>query len=84
VFKQIKSKGIIVALMAAFFLTGSVVPAHAVDRDDNCERIIRKAESNLHNAIRKHGEHSRQAAKRRHELEEARERCRVRGDHDHH
>lgn len=64
------------ALMAAFFLTGSVVPVHAVDRDDKCERNIRKAENNLQNAIRKHGEHSRQAEKKRHDLEEARERCR--------
>jgi hypothetical protein len=74
-FKKTKSKGMVVALMAAFFLTGSVVPVHAVDRDDKCERNIRRAESNLHNAVRKHGEHSRQAEKRRHELEEARERC---------
>jgi len=63
------------ALLGVFFLTGSVVPVHAVDRDDKCEHIIRKAENNLRNAIRHHGEHSRQAAKRRHELEEARERC---------
>ncbi len=82
-FKQIRNKGIIVALMAGFFLTGSVVPVHAVDRDDKCEHNIRKAEGNLQNAIRRHGEHSRQAEKKRHDLEEARERCRGRGDHDH-
>jgi F0F1-type ATP synthase membrane subunit b/b' len=46
---------------------------------DNCEKRVQKAEENLHNAERRHGEHSRQAEERRHQLEEARERC-----HEHH
>ena len=78
-------------LMAAFVILsflGGAVPARAVDRDDNrkCEQRIRNAKRKLHDAERKHGEHSRQAQARRHDLEEARERChhgdRDR-DHDH-
>src|ERR1700759_2746821 len=69
VLNQIRNKGMIVALMAAFFLTGSVVPVHAVDRDDKCEQKLRKAEENLNNAVRRHGEHSKQAEKKRHDLE---------------
>ncbi|HEU4416380.1 MAG TPA: hypothetical protein VFT65_16445 [Candidatus Angelobacter sp.] len=78
-----KGKALIAAAIVCVFIAGAV-PARALDRDhDNdrrCEQRIRNAENNLHNAERKHGEHSRQAEKRRHELEEARERC----HHDRH
>jgi hypothetical protein len=78
-------KTLIAALVLTWFLAGAV-PAQAFgdhdrDRDRRCEQRIRNAEEKLRYAERKHGEHSRQAQKRRHELEEARERCR-RGDHD--
>lgn len=58
------------------------------DRDDRCRRDVHKAEERLEKAIHKHGEHSRQAEDRRHQLEETRERCHMRGDdhdrdHDH-
>lgn len=74
-------------LMAAFVILsflGGTIPARAVDRDDDrkCEQRIRNAERKLHDAERKHGEHSRQAQARRHDLEEARERCHH-GDRDH-
>lgn len=72
-------------LLTVFLALGSMVPAQARDRDDKCEQRIHKAEENLRKAERKHGANSRQAQRRRHELEEARERCRHRehfGDHD--
>ena len=74
--------GVLAVVMAAFFLLGSGVQALAIDRDDKCERRIHQAEVNLQKAIRKHGEHSRQAEQRRHELEEARERCHHDRDRD--
>lgn len=84
-----KGKVVVSAIVLVMFLA-STVPVRALvrDRDDDrkCEQRIHKAENRLQNAIRKHGEHSRQAEQRRHELEEARERChhgdRDR-DHDH-
>jgi len=79
-----KGKVVISAIVLVMFLA-STVPVRALvrDRDDDrkCEQRIHKAEDKLQNAIRKHGEHSRQAEQRRHELEEARERCHH-GDHD--
>jgi hypothetical protein len=71
-----KTKLWIAAFIALSFLA-STIPARAFDRDDHrCERRIHRAEENLDRAVRKHGEHSRQAEQRRHELEEAREHCR--------
>lgn len=70
-----------VSLMAACAL-----PAHADrdDREERCRRDVHRAEERLERAVRKHGERSRQADDRRHQLEEVRERCRMRGDdHDH-
>ena len=84
-----KARTLIAALVVLSFLAG-VVPAKAFDRDDDrkCEQRIRNAERRLRDAERKHGEHSRQAEARRHDLEEARERCHRRDrdhdrDHDH-
>ncbi len=70
------------AALSGFVLLGGAAPAQTRDRDDNCAPRIRKAEANLDREVRRHGEHSRQAAKRRHQLEEARERCRGDRDHD--
>ncbi|HEX4606063.1 MAG TPA: hypothetical protein VH724_18830 [Candidatus Angelobacter sp.] len=80
-----KTKTAIAALVLASLMVGAI-PARAFDdhdrdRDERCERRIRSAEDKLRDAERKHGEHSRQAQKRRHDLEEARERCHH-GDHD--
>lgn len=44
---------------------------------ERCQHRIWKAERNLHNAVLRHGEHSRQAEKRRRELEHARASCRL-------
>ncbi len=76
------SKAMTCAMLGASLLVGVATPARA-DRDDKCRRDIQKAEENLDKAVRKHGEHSRQAEKRRQQLEEVRERCHWR-DHDHH
>ena len=81
--KNIKT---LIAALVFTWLLGGAVPAQAFDdhdrdRDRRCEQRIRNAEEKLRYAERKHGEHSRQAQKRRHDLEEARERCHH-GDHD--
>lgn len=58
-----------------FSLLGSPAPIHAGDRDDKCERRIHKSEENLRRAEQRHGERSRQAEQRRHQLEEAKDKC---------
>ncbi|HST78348.1 MAG TPA: hypothetical protein VLN58_07650 [Verrucomicrobiae bacterium] len=74
------------ALIAGSMIVGGSGALLAIDRehdrDRKCEEKIHKAEDNLQKAIRKHGEHSRQAEQKRHQLEETRERCHG-GDHDH-
>ena len=77
------------ALLSMALLGVAAVPARA-DGDDHrdgdherCERTVHKAEQNLEKAVHRHGEHSRQAEQRRHQLEELRERCHM-GDHDRH
>ena len=64
--------------LSAFVLAGAltlsgvgVLQAHA----ENCEQRIHKAEHNLNEAMRKHGEHSHQAEQKRRDLEQARQRC---------
>jgi len=52
--------------------------ARADDHDRECERRIHRAEEKLQREIDRHGEHSRQAEQKRHDLEEARRSC---GDH---
>jgi hypothetical protein len=69
-------------LLIVFAVMGSSLPARARDSDDKCEQRIHKAEVNLRNAERKHGEHSQQAEQKRKELEEARGKCRPERDHD--
>ncbi len=77
-------RSIVIAAVVGILLTGGVVPLQARDRDDHCRQRVQKAEGNLQNAIRKHGEHSRQAEQRRRQLEQARAACRgdQHGDHD--
>jgi len=62
-------------LIGAFLLVGSAAPMFARNHEGKCEKRIRKAELKLEKAIRKHGEHSRQAEARRHDVEEARAHC---------
>ncbi len=69
-----------VASLTIVGLVGSSLPARA---DERCERDMHRAEDRLRQAIEKHGEHSRQADKRRHELEEVRQRCGDHHDRDH-
>jgi hypothetical protein len=68
------------ATAAASLLSGALLfftaapPLHAEDID-RCQRRVAHAEHELHDAIRKHGPHSRQANHERRELHAARERC---------
>ncbi len=58
-------------------LVGPCLPARADDRDERhekCEKRIHQAEDKLRDAVQRHGEDSRQARKRREELEEAKRR----------
>ena len=79
-----------VTLLTIVGLVGSSLPVRADDRDDRrerCERKIHQAEDKLRDAIQRHGEESRQAHKRREQLEEVRRHCgdydRDHHDHDH-
>ena len=79
-------KMFLVALLTIIGLVGSSVPARA---DEPCERRVHKAEDKLRQAVDRHGEHSKQARKRREELENVRRSCGYRDhdhdrDHDHH
>ena len=60
------------ALGTAMLVT---VPQSYADDHAKCQRQIEKEESKLDQAIRKHGEHSRQAEQRRRDLNAERERC---------
>jgi len=73
-----------IALLTVAGLAGSSLTARADDRDRRCERRIHQAEDNLRNAVQRHGEDSKQARKRRHELEEVRRQCGDHHDMDHH
>jgi hypothetical protein len=73
------------AALSVFMLLGCITPTLAFDKDRDdrkCQKQMQKAEQNLQKAVRKHGEHSRQAEDRRRQLQEVRERCH-RGDRDH-
>jgi hypothetical protein len=70
-----------IALLTIAGLVGSSLPARA---DDKCERRIHQAEDRLRDAVQRHGENSKQAQKRRQELEEAKRRCGDHHDGDHH
>ena len=70
------------AVLVSFLLAG-VAFAQPSDRDDKCERRVRKAEARLDQAIRRHGEGSRQARQRREQLEQARRSCHRDRDRDH-
>ena len=71
--KIVRKTGI-AGTLAGFLLLASLAPVPAVAAP-HCRQRIERAEDNLRRAIRKHGERSRQAEKRRRELEEVRARC---------
>ncbi|HET7893707.1 MAG TPA: hypothetical protein VFL34_19410 [Candidatus Sulfotelmatobacter sp.] len=62
------------AILTAALLFSAVPRLHAEDMD-RCQRRVEHAEHELHEAIERHGRHSRQADHERRELHEARERC---------
>jgi len=70
-----------VPALGVFLLAGGVARTQASDNDRHCDQRIHKAEENLRKAIDRNGEHSRQAERRRHELDEAKRSCG--GDHNH-
>lgn len=74
---------LLAAAFGAFLLVGGAAPTLAGDRDNGCRERIQKAEAKLRREIDRHGEHSRQARKRRNELERVRERCGRDRDRDH-
>lgn len=69
------------ALLTIAGLGASSLPARA---DEKCERRIHQAEDKLRDAVQRHGEDSKQARKRREELEEAKRQCPDHHDADHH
>jgi len=71
-----------VPALGVLLLAGGVARTQASDNDRQCEQRIRRAEEKLRKEIDRHGEQSRQAEKRRHELEEAKRSCG--GDRDRH
>ena len=79
---QLTRKLLAAAFLVSLFATSAIPMQASEGGRHKCERRIRQAEERLRQAERRHGEHSRQAQQRRHELEEARERCRG-GDRDH-
>ncbi len=82
---DMKSSGkaaMVAAVLGGFLLLGGAPQLHARDRDTQCEKRVHKARQNLEKQIRRHGEHSRQAEKARRRLEETRESCGGRPDHD--
>jgi F0F1-type ATP synthase epsilon subunit len=72
-------KLIVAGVLTCSLLAGT---AMAYDRDDRgrCEQRIDKAQRNLRHAVRKHGARSRQAQKRREQLERVRQQCGMYGD----
>ena len=71
-----------VPALGVLLLAGGVARTQASDNDRQCQQRIHRAEEKLRKEIDRHGEHSRQAEKRRHELEEAQRSCG--GDRDRH
>jgi len=69
------------ALLTIAGLGASSLPARA---DEKCEKRIHQAEDKLRDAVQRHGEDSKQARKRREELEEAKRQCPDHHDADHH
>jgi hypothetical protein len=72
---HIFGKTSLISFVVSGCLLGSIGPLRADWRRD-CEKRILKAEHNLEKEVRKHGENSRQADKRRNDLEKVREQCR--------
>ena len=65
-----------VPLVATLGVWMLFAPTPSCDHDRECAKRIHRAEENLRKEIDRHGEHSRQAEEKRHELEEVRKACR--------
>jgi hypothetical protein len=64
------------AVMVAALSWFVAVPLmHADDDRAKCQHAVEKAEARLDHAIQDHGEHSREAEDRRHDLNAERQRC---------
>lgn len=64
-----------IPFVAAFGVCLLVAPTRSCDHERDCAKRIHKAEERLRKEIDRHGERSRQAEEKRHELEEARRGC---------
>ncbi len=65
-----------VALLSVVGLLGTTLPARADDdRHSRCERRVHDAEVRLRNAMQRYGDDSRQAHRRREQLEQQRRSC---------
>ena len=76
-------KTTVAAVLGGVLLIGAALPVMADERRD-CEKRVHKAEQNLQHEIDRHGEHGKNVERRRRELEQQRESCRMYLDHDHH
>ncbi len=71
-----KSKNVLfVALVGAALAMVTLSVSPAADHESDCRKRIHVAEERLQKAIDKHGEHSPEAERRRHELEDVRKDC---------
>jgi hypothetical protein len=68
-------KAAISSFVAAALLMFVAAPSAFAGERERCQRAIEKAEVRLDKAIHAHGEHSRAADERRHELNAEREHC---------
>jgi hypothetical protein len=68
-------RALLVAVVLSVLLLFVAVPRSYADGRARCQQRIERAEARLYHAIRKHGEHSREARDRRRELRAERERC---------
>lgn len=77
-------KMLCIALLTIAGFAGSSIPVRADDdRHEQCEKRIHQAEDKLRDAIHRHGEDSKQARKRREQLEQVKRNCGD-NDRDHH
>ena len=73
--RTLRKAGLVAVTVCGFLILGAAAPAQARHRNGRCEQRIHRAEEKLEREIHRHGPNSRQAQKRRYDLERARERC---------
>ena len=72
--KTVRTSLLSLVVLAAVLLS-AVVPRLQAEDLDECQRRVAHADHELHEAIQRHGRHSRQANHERRELHNVRERC---------